>query len=670
MPRRGLPPAVGGLAQTSEDTIGAMSLTLKLLGEFALHDKSSAMLSLPTRKTRALLAYLAVNADRPQPRERLMALLWSDRGEQQARQSLNQALQAIRKLGKNGQPLLNSDGERVTLCGAAIDCDVQRLRALAKTQPAEAATLYGGPFLDGLSIPDPAFEEWLLSTRTEIHALACEALEAAANMPADRETALNCARRLVTLDPLREAAHRRLIQLLSQSGDRVGALQQYQSCAEVLNRELDVEPDAATRALFEDIRRGKDVYLGVEPESELPQKLGLSRKPSIAVLPFDVIGGTPQIVDLADGLLDDLITALVKVRDLSVIERHSSEIYKGRSVSVRDVAKALGTRYVLTGSIRAFGDKLRCTAQLVDSIEGQHIWAERYDRRINDIFALQDEIVWHILLELQVTLTEGDTARIASRGTRNLQAWLLRVQGANELGKFTRQGVIRGRELFEAARKADPSWARPIAGIAHCYYYEARYGWGLPRQVSIARGIDYAEQAIAIDPEESFAYQALRGLNLLLANHDKALSLAIKAAELTPNDQLAIGALAVTRLFMDEIAAAIETFERVIRLGPTVPRQFQRTFGLALLCANNTNRAISTLEKLAHQEPEWADGLTQLAAAYVGAGRLGEAASTVRQIMVCDPTYTVSSYLSVIHFKNPARTEWLRDLLSQAGLPE
>jgi len=393
-------------------------------------------------------------------------------------------------------------------------------------------------------------------------------------------------------------------------------------------------------------------------------------KPSIAVLPFDILGNNPQASDLVEGLTEDLITALAKVRELFVIDRHSVESYKGRSAMVRDVASALGVRYVLTGSIRAIGDRLRCSVQLVDSVDGQHLWAERYDRQIDDIFALQDEIVWHILLELQVTLTDGESARIASRGTRNLEAWLLRVQGANELAKMTPHGIIRARQLFEGARTADPQWARPLAGIAHCYYYEARFGWGLPRQDSIARGIDYAEQAIAMDPEESFGYQALRGLNLLLGKHDEALTFAKKAVELAPNDQLANGALAATRMFREEFAAAIETFERVMRLGPSVNRMFRRGFGLTLLCAHQTDRAVLILEKLARQEPEWTEGLVQLAATYASVGRLEEASSTVEKILSCDPTYTTSRYLGLLQFKSPKRNEWIRELLIKAGLPE
>lgn len=647
-----------------------MSLSLKLLGEFALRDGSGAMVSLPTRKTRALLAYLSVNAGRPQPRERLMALLWSDRGERQARQSLNQALQAIRKLGKDGKPFLDSDGERVTLSGSSFDCDVLRLRALSKSQPAEAATLYGGPFLDGLSIPDPAFEEWLLSTRSELHALACNALEAAASESDDSETALSCARRLVALDPLREEAHRRLMKLLYQSGDRAGALRQYQSCADILKRELDVDPDAATRALFEELRRGADADVQPRPAREISKPLQLSEKPSVAVLPFDIIGGDPRTSDLADGLLEDLITALAKVRELFVIDRHSTEIYKGKPVNVRDVARELGVKYVLAGSIRAADDRMRCSVQLIDAIEGQHLWVERYDRPIEDVFALQDEIVWHILVELQVRLTEGDGARVASRGTRNLEAWLLRVQGAGELGRITREGSIHARALFEAAHKADPNWARPLAGIAGSHYYDARYCWSSSRDDSIAAGVEYAERAISMDPDEPFGYVVLSRLHALLGKFDDALRTVEKAVTIAPNDQLALGALGAQLMYMDQIDEAVRISNRMVRLGPNPHIALQRTRGLTLMLAGRNDQAIEVFENLVRREPKWRDGHILLAAAYANAERLDQAQTITKQVLEQDPAYTASNYISIHVFRNPERIEWLRRLLLKAGSPE
>jgi TolB-like protein/Tfp pilus assembly protein PilF len=657
-----------------------MGLSLKLFGGFTVRDGSGTTLSLRTRKMRALLAYLAVNADKPQPRERLMTLLWGDRDERQARPSLNNALMSIRQLANDqGPALLDSDGEQVTLHGEALESDVARFRALLAKNPAEAAKLYDGLFLDGLSIPDPAFEDWLTATRSELHTTACDALQRAANAAAekgDTHQAIDAVRRLVAFDPLREDAHRLLIRLLYDSGDRVAALRQYQACADILKKELQVEPDAVTKTLFEEIRRNESPLEASQTPSPGPDAPSTEThaspldKPSIAVLPFDNLGAESTAELFAEGLTEDVITALAKIPDLFVISSHSTRVYRGKAASAQDVGKALGVRYVLEGSIRTHGDKLRCSVQLVDTARGHHLWAERYDRLIGDIFALQDEIVRHVLIELQVRLTEGDGARSESRGTHNLEAWLHRVQGVAEIRRITREGSIRARDLFAAAHRADPNWSRPLAGIASCYFFEARNGWSTSREGSIAAGIEHAERAIAMDPEDPLGYIVLRVLNVLLGNHDKALALIEKAVSLAPGDHMAVCNLGNQLIWMEKADKAVATFERGMRLAPIVPRFFQRYYGLALQIIGHTDRAVVVLEKLARHEPEYLEGLGQLAAAYVSAGQVDAAQATIKKILEQDPAYTASDYLAAVFFQNAERTEWLRKLLIKAGLPE
>lgn len=656
-----------------EAAVDAMGLSLKMLGGFELRDRDGAELSLPTRKVRALLSYLAVNADKPQSRERLMALLWSDRSERQARQSLNQALLSIRRLGEHeGIQLLDSDGERVALRGDALECDVEQFQALAAEDPVEATKCYTGAFLDDVSIAEHPFDEWQHATRAHLQDLACGALGEAAERAAisgDFKPAIEFSKRLLSLDPLRENSHRLLMRFLYESGDRAAALRQYQVCSEILEKELQVEPDAETKALMERIRlstggENKNQITPAEPKPRPPEK------PSIAVLPFENLSGNPTVELLTDGLTEDLITALAKTQELLVIPRQSTAIYKGQRVNLQQVAEALGIQYVLGGSIQTSDDKMRCSVQLIDCARGHHLWAESYNRRIDDIFSVQDEIVWNVLIELQVRLTEGDIAIVASRGTRSIDAWLLRVQAAAEIRKFTRDGTVRARSLLEAAHRADPDWARPLSGLAFCDYMDVKFGWSVAQEESINRGIELAERAIAIDPEDSLPYQALRNFNMVLGNLEKALSLAEKAAALAPNDPQAVGILGTTLVYMDETAQAIAAFERAARLTPNMFRDLQCMYGLALHLAGNIDRAIAVLEALARQNPEWPNGLAQLAMAYQSAGRVDEAQATVQQILEHDPDYSASRYLAPLHFRDQNRINWLQEQLIEAGLPK
>ena len=630
-------------------------------------------MSLPTRKMRALLSYLAVNADKPQPRERLMALLWSNSGERQARQSLNQALMAIRRLGEHeGVQLLDSDGDRVMLRGDALECDVEQIHALAAADPVDAAKCYTGPFLENVSIAEPSFEEWQRTTRAQIQDLACGALREAAKRAAfsgEFKPAIEFGKRLMALDPLRENSHRLLMRFLYENGDRTAALRQYQVCAEILEKELQVEPDAETKALMNRIRLGtgseKQIrFTAAEPKPRPPEK------PSIAVLPFENLSKNPTVELLADGLTEDLIISLAKTQELLVSPRHSTVTYKGQTVNLQQVAQALGIQYVLGGSIQTSDDRMRCSVQLIDCVHGHHLWAERYTRRIDDIFSVQDEVVWNVLIELQIRLTEGDIAAVASRGTRSIDAWLLRVQAAAELKKYTREGTGRARTLLEAAHRADPDWARPLSGLAFCDYMDVKFGWSVSRAESIKRGIEFAEQAITIDPDNSLPYQALRNFYMVLGNQEKALSLAEKAAALAPNDPQAVGILAATLLYMDETAQAIAAFERAARLTPSMFRDLLRLHGLALHLVGNIDHAVAVLETLARQYPEWSDGLAQLAVAYQSAGRVDEAQATVQQILERDPGYRASHHLAPLRFRNQDRINWLQEQLIEAGLPK
>ena len=238
-----------------------MVLSLKLFGGFRIQNSSVEDLELRIRKTRALLAYLATHAGDPQPRERLMALLWSDRSTKQARQSLNTALMSIRKLADGEKTsLIDSDRERITLLTDAVDVDVVRFRLLRAREPAEASALYEGAFLDGISVADQAFEEWLIATRYQFHTEVCDALRRAADVAVtegDLTAAIAVLRRQVGLDPLLEEGHRRLMQLLFEIGDRTAALRQYEICAKILRRELQIEPDALTEQTVAEIKDGR-----------------------------------------------------------------------------------------------------------------------------------------------------------------------------------------------------------------------------------------------------------------------------------------------------------------------------------------------------------------------------------------------------------------------------
>lgn len=649
-----------------------MGLSLNLLGELTIRDSSGRGLSLPTRKSRALLAYLAVNADRAQPRERLAGLLWSDRSEQQARRSLSQALMAIRKL--DGGMLLESDGEQVTLRSDAAQCDVQRFRLLLRNQPAEAAALYGGPFLDGFSVPDPAFEEWQLAMRSELQALACDALQRAADDAAElgeTNRAIDHARRLAALDPLREEAHRCLMRLLYQAGDRASALRQYQACADILKRELQVEPDAATKALFSDIteNRQTDAQARLSPGTlDAPP---LPDKPSIAILPFDNLGNDPAQNIFGDGMAEDIITELSRFHSLFVIARGSSFAFKGQAIETRKIARKLGVRYMVEGSVRTHDARIRVTAQLIDAETGNHLWANRYDRRLDDTFAVQDELTSAIVLAIAPQIDRSELLRAQRKPPQSVDAWSLYQHGMTTFYQTNETGLRSAASLFDRASEADPTFA-----TAYAYAAAARNRLAInlgPNDAEslLAEARERLDTALAIDPMNVVAHFVTGVSESLDGNHTLAVDHVRQAIEQNPNSAFSHMIMCYVLRHAGRPAEAIEAVDQALRLSPYDP-------GLPIFLSNKTN---ALFELMRYEDCiEWGRRATSvpsplpgaflsLAAALVCLNRLDEARHTMDKLNLRFPKYSPRSSTRVMR-KNSWEIARIRclEILQEAGL--
>jgi len=656
--------------------LGAMKLSLKLLGGFAIRDGAEKELFLRTRKTRALLAYLAVNADKPQPRERLMALLWSDRSEQQARQSLNQALVSIRHLVDGGDvPLLESDGIYVTLRGDALQSDVAQFRSAVANEPAKAAAVYDGPFVDGMSAPDPAFEEWLRTTRSALQSLACEALNRsaiAAEDGGDLENAINSARRLIALDPLNEDAHRRLMRLLHRSGDRASALRQYHACAEILREELDVEPNTLTQALFAEIRQDgdttkKETRTPASPKSPPP----LPDKPSIAVLPFKNLSADPEQEYFSDGITDDIITDLSKVSGLFVVARNSTFVFKGKAEDVSQIARQLGVHYVLEGSIRKGGGRVRVNAQLVDAIAGNHLWADRYDEDLADIFAVQDKITERIVGTLAITLTRVEQSRAMRKEAQNLKAYDFALRGNAYHHRLTKDDNVKARENYEQAIKIDPGYAPAYAGLAWVLNHDANQGWGYDFHPLLNRALETAKKAVELDDSLAKAHLVLGDVLMWMRMNDQAVEEGQKAIALDPNYADGHFALSAYLRYAGKAEEALDEIRIALRLNPLHGnRLYYFGLGRTQYALKQYDAAVDAGKQLVIQNPDVKGNHLLLAAAYAQLGRNTDAERHTREILRMDPTFSATDYIQFLPFKNKADADHYLDGLRKAGLPE
>lgn len=696
-------------------------LELRLLGGFA-GQRDGAPLSLPTRKAWGLLAYLALHPGRELRREHLATLLWGDRLDEQARRSLRQELYEIRRaLGEGVADRLKATTETVVFDRNGLDVDVLRFENLAHSEDAEALakaeTLYQGPLLDGLEIGEADFEEWLSGERSRLHGLACSTLEKLTLRRLDNgdaEASIETARRLLKIDPLREEGHRLLMRGLAKAGRRSEALTHYQDLEALLKAELGVEPETETADLRDAIRAGaeKPAAIGSEPTppvakpaqrtwlwvatvalvavvaatvgffslrepeilvekaSEERMAYPLPDKPSIAVLPFENLSDDPEQDLLANGLTEDLITALSKVPRLFVIARTSILPYKGKPAKVQVVAEALGVRYIVEGSVQKSGDKVRVTAQLIDAIGGHHLWGERFDRKPAEIFDMQDEIVKRILVELEVKLTAGDHARVASRGTNSLEAWLLRVQTLTEVMKFTRESTLRARQLALKAHEADPNWSRPLGAIAWSYWWEARKGWSPDREEWIRRGVEYAERAIAMDPMEPLGYMQLGNLMQIQGDHGRAVALREKAVEVAPNDFLAMWGLGSVLYRAGQPERGVEILKRAERSAPLHPASLLWTLAQGQLLAGHYEDAIHSARRASVRAPDRVLPYIQLTIAYSALGRMEEARAAADEVLRIDPKFTVSGWTRMPDYRDRAAVDKLATLLLAAALPE
>ena len=405
-------------------------LRLTLFGSFSLAGADGAEVPLKSRKAKALLAYLARSPRMSRSREEIMALLWSDRGEAQARASLRQALVRLRKdLGEAAVTALIVSNDTV---------------ALNPDNVTIGAAIPGEELLAGFHLRDPAFEDWLRDER--------------------------------------------------------------------LRYEDPTEP------------------------SLQPSRTPLSDKPSIAVLPFSNLSDDHAQEYFADGITEDIITALTRFRSLFVIARNSSFHYKGQTPNIQDVGRDLDVTYVLEGSVRKAGNRIRITVQLIEVDTGHHIWAERYDRKLEDVFVLQDEVTGMIVSTLTGRLAEFGRQRALDKRSKDLAVYDYLLIGDQCLNQGEREGVLQARGLYEKAVEQDPGSARAHAGLARTYMEELYSDWTLEPKEAGERALGFARKAVALDDFDSHAHIVLSDAHLFARSNFEAAEIEIeKALELNPN---------------------------------------------------------------------------------------------------------------------------------------
>jgi TolB-like protein len=663
-------------------------LRIALLGGLEIAGGETTDRALLTRKAKALVAYLALQGARGQSREKLAELLWGDSAEEQARANLRQTLSLVRKaLNGDGAAYLVTDGDRISLAGRDIDLDVALFEHLVAEATPDAlkrsAALYRGDLLDGFSLKEESFEAWARAERERLRHLASDALTkliAHCDEVGDTERCVETAARLLTLDPLREAAHRILMRAYAAQGRQASALKQFETCRDILKRELGVEPEPETVVLYRDIRQqranapGDATEAAAKPAAEGPP---LPEGPSLAVLPFENKSGDPDQSYFADGLTENIITGLTRFREILVIGVKSILIVREQTADLRDMGRALGVAHVVEGSVRRAGNRVRVTAQLIDAATGRRLWAETYDRDLDEIFAVQDEITDIIVATLAGQIEHLELRRAATKPDDDLAAYDCLLRGRQCLNRYTKDGELEARRHFERALALDPDYAAAHAGLSISYLHEYEANWSEAPEAAIDRAYALAQKAVALDDADSPARYAIAGACFYRGQHELAKVHIEKALELNPNDYHNICAKGWFLAFSDHPADAVECSIEAMRLNPLTPDNCLFNIGMAEYVAGRYEEALAAFGKMKGwglMRPAW------IAACYAQLGRDEQAraaAAEVRELAPSDPSVPDEHDLErwraywfrLMKFEDPDDQARFLEGLRKAGLP-
>ncbi len=410
----------------------------------------------------------------------------------------------------------------------------------------------------------------------------------------------------------------------------------------------------------------------IEPASIEKMAYPLPDKPSIAVLPFDNLSGDSDQDYLADGITENIITALSYIPEIFVIARNSVFTYKGKAVKVQEVAENLGVRYILEGSVQRDGDRLRIIAQLIDATSGRHLWADRYDRDLKDLFALQDEITLKIVLALEVELSVGLQTRLTGHVWPNFEAWSYYVRGFGHFVRHTRAENAKAREFFERAASLAAGYATVVTALGWTYWEEAFHGWSKSPEKSLLRAVELAKKARALDDSTPDIHALWGAIYLKQKRYDQAIAEGEKSISLGPNQSFPHLLLGMYLSHTGRYQEALPQVKKAMRLNPYYPATYLALLGSIYSGMESYEKAVEAFKELVVREPQSRAGHRGLAIAYIRLGRKEQARSEVSEILRLMPEYSLEAErkLSQLMNRDSAVMKNNIEALREAGLPD
>ena len=657
-----------------------VSMRLRLIGQMEAWTLNSESVLPPGRKTRALLAIVALSSPRPVLRSRLAELLWSRRPEEQARASLRQEIHRLLEvLSPVGQDVLSINRDSLALRPGVVWVDVEEVLRATTTHPGSLALL-DSELLEELDGVDPAFDGWLQTERERLRDRARSVAEALLHEQVSPEALIAVAQQLLSIDRAHEGAWRALMRAHADRGERGMAIQSYDRCRAVLADLLDATPSPETQALLTDIRSGRTSstagsFSASPVEVRFETHAAVSRGGAkVGVLPLTLVGTDETEAHLALGLAEEITSALQRFRWMFLVSSSSIAqfVQNGRDESA--LRRTFGLDFVLDGSVQRVGRRLRITLRLVDLRDGnQIVWARRFDRQTNDLLTLQDEVAAEVVAQIDPEILLIETRRAAHRPPQDASAYDLLLRALPGLSRLERGHFMQSGQLLLQAIAQEPDYAAVHAWYACWLHFLVGQGWADDPAASLNAAAEHAERAVTLDPHDA------KGLTI--AGHIRAylhhriregVALHERALALNPNLAMAWAFSGLAYLYLGDWEEGERRLLRYKQLSPMDPNAFHYDVGFSLvaLMKRDYEGAVATGRSVSEMNPAFSAACKPYLAALGHLGQLQEAAVVRRRLLAIDPGFTVEAHLKNTPFERVQDREHFAQGLRLAGVPE
>jgi TolB-like protein/DNA-binding SARP family transcriptional activator len=650
------------------------------------------------KKTRAVLAFLALTPDAAATRERVAGLVWSDRLEEQARGSLRQAITELRALFRDGDAgalHIDRDVMRVNLDQVWIDArEVERMADGPLEEKRRIPELYRGDLLADLSAIGGAFQDWLYGERAWRReqafggmASAMRELIALRDLPA----AEAIARHMLALEPSHEEAHRGLMEAFARGGDKAAALRQFQVCVDALKRTLDAKPGQPTIQLYERIRADRlDVPLADAPvlpvgatpmaaeavQAAAAGPAGLDTRLEtlpVAVLPFRNVGGDPEQDYLGEGFAEDIVSGLSRFKWLSVIPGASSGAFRGQDIDPREVGRRVGVRYAIEGTVRRQGGVVRIGVRLVDCEDARALWTDQRTVEFSRLFDVQDEIVRGVVGQLNPKILQAEIDRVRRRPPDNANAYDCLLRAVPLIYQASSTAFRTAGEFLDRALRLDPDYGHAHAWMAFWHLMGIGQGWLTDRARSATAAEQHARAAIERDPDDPMGLSFAGHVEAFLRrNYDLAEHLHERSLSVNPNFGWGWALSALVACYRGRPHDALERMERYRTLSPFDNfRYFWETVTvISLTLSGRYQDAVVAAQPILREHPNFTAVYVPVIVSLAYLGRSEEAHNLARQLLSLQPGFSIKMYAETSPLERPEDRERYIVGLRMAGLPE